>query len=505
MRDDVVAALLRSNERLVLIEAPAGCGKTYQGAAYAKDIASAIGHGRLLILAHTHAACGVFAARTKNAGTNVEIKTIAGLIAQIAAAYHQPLGLPATASWVWQDDGRGFEIMADKVAAFLAYQPMVATALARRYPVVICDEHQDSSAAQHRVVMSLHRAGSLLRIFGDPLQRIYRAKSASEERAAVERWNTLKREACCEKLSFPHRWQDGCPELGKWILEARERLEGAQPIDLSRRWPASLQIITADNIVPQPGVYQLSRVQRRPIDELVDNAGQLMILASSDALIGALNAFFGRRISIWEGHKRDALAALVTVMREKVGDAEPLADAMIAFLSETATGFSASSHGNRLRSEVREKCARPTTGKPANLQSIARCILEDASHSGVAAALGCLRNLIDTKTPGFDAIKIDRRFEYRDAIRLGEFACPDDGFAEIARRRSHMRPAPPVRTLSTIHKAKGLECDNVLLMACDTAQFTTTSYARCKMYVALQSCEKITDLSHSVDESLSVV
>ena len=41
MSDKDVAALLDSSEPLVVIEAPAGCGKTYQGANYARRAALA--------------------------------------------------------------------------------------------------------------------------------------------------------------------------------------------------------------------------------------------------------------------------------------------------------------------------------------------------------------------------------------------------------------------------------------------------------------------------------
>ena len=37
MSDDSVHAALRSDATLVAVEAPGGCGKTYQGAAYARD------------------------------------------------------------------------------------------------------------------------------------------------------------------------------------------------------------------------------------------------------------------------------------------------------------------------------------------------------------------------------------------------------------------------------------------------------------------------------------
>ena len=97
MSDVSVAAALRSDARLVVIEAPAGCGKTYQGAEYALEAASLVGRGRILILTHTHAACDVFALRTSGIGRRVDICTIDSLIVQIAGVYHSSLQLPPDA------------------------------------------------------------------------------------------------------------------------------------------------------------------------------------------------------------------------------------------------------------------------------------------------------------------------------------------------------------------------------------------------------------------------
>jgi Superfamily I DNA and RNA helicases len=230
MSDQAVAKLLRSSEPLVIIEAAAGCGKTYQGAAYAQDVVGGLGDGRLLILTHTHAACSVFAERTKKAGSRVEIRTIDALIAQIALAYHKPLGLPRDlTSWAWEDGGQGFEIMASKVAAFLRNQPMVARALARRYPVIVCDEHQDSSVDQHSVVMSLLSAGATVRIFGDPMQRLYGGRSDKAAREDRVRWDALKAhgaERNCLRLTVgkpavPY-WGPGSSRRGRgWSAERR--------------------------------------------------------------------------------------------------------------------------------------------------------------------------------------------------------------------------------------------------------------------------------------------
>lgn len=492
MSDETVAKLLRSNEPLVIVEASAGCGKTYQGAAYARDVANSIGSSRLLILTHTYAACAVFAERTQGAGSRVEIKTIDALIAQIATAYHKPLGLPRDlASWAWHENGRGFDIMATKVAAFLRLRPMVARALAQRYPIVICDEHQDSSVDQHTVVMALRDGGAVLRIFGDPLQRIYGAKKTDKAaRIDHERWESLKASGATDKLDFPHRWRDGCPALGEWVRSARTCLENGQQIDLSGPLPASLAIHVGNNIAQTRTGYQLSKAHRQPIDKLVRDRDQLMILASRNDRVAALRAFWGRTIPIWEGQTREALAALVDVLRTEHGNAEALAQGLLTFVGTVAVGFSQSSHGDRLIAEIRNAATRPTTGKPANIQAIARCLLADPSHTGSAAALDLIRTYIEAKAAGFDKVRLDLRTEFKDAIRIGQFATADEAFAQISRKRSLARPSPPRRVLSSIHKAKGLECDNVLIMGCDETQFTRTYYAKCKMYVALSRAKK---------------
>lgn len=80
MSDASVHAALRSDAPLVVVEAPAGCGKTHQGADYAGEIGCVNGSGRPLILTHTHAACSVFSDRTKGTRARVDIRTIDSVI-----------------------------------------------------------------------------------------------------------------------------------------------------------------------------------------------------------------------------------------------------------------------------------------------------------------------------------------------------------------------------------------------------------------------------------------
>lgn len=487
MSDRQVADALRSSAPLVLVEAPAGCGKTYQGAQYAKDLLAGLSSGRLLILTHTNAACDVFAQRTKGLGGRVDIRTIDSLIIQIAGAYHRALDLPAdVTTWARQQGESGFNELAVKVARLLARSPAISASLAARYPYIICDEHQDSSEAQNDVIMSIHRAGALLRIFGDPMQAIY--GGPKERKAAARRWEALQAAAQLRvALSTPHRWKEA-PELGEWILEARSALKAGKAIDLRRELPSGLTLIRADNTAVRHGQYTLPRSERQPIDTFVQNAQGLFVLTPTNDLARGLNAFFGRRLPIWEGHTRDALWRLAQACREHKGDPDAIAAAFIVFVQTVATGFD-SKYADVLRREVAERCCSRRSQKPAKIQELARLIVDCPDHRGVARALERLKTFVLTDT-SFADIKLDLRREYGEASRLARYEDAEKGLAELNLLRSLSRTVPPTKMISTVHKAKGLETESVLLVPCDRGNFANTEGKRRLLYVAISRATK---------------
>jgi len=499
MSDEEVAALLDSDEPLVVIEAPAGCGKTYQGSRYASRAASNLDTGRVLILTHTHAACGVFAKETQGKNRQVEIRTIDSLVVQIAAANHRSLGLPPDPyEWARQSHD-GFSQLTTRVAALLAHRPMISEALAYRYPVVIGDEHQDSSPDQDAVMMALNRGGSRLRVFGDPMQRIYVATNRAAADADRQRWEEMKSASAYLELENPHRWRDGSPELGQWILRARQALRDGNPVDLTGTLPDGLQVIVAQNRAQRRSGYYLSQDHRRSLDRLVNSVDDLLVLTGQNETVDALAAFWGRRIPIWEGHTRDALDDLVGAIGAGAGDPLALSEALVTFLGRVAVGFSPSSHGNRLVQEVAEGCSATVRGKPAYIQELGQIILDEPDHRGVSRCLIRLSELIDQGISGFDTIKIDYRREYKEATRLMDYSDASSGHAETNRRRTFARPMPPARAISTIHKAKGLECEHAVIVPCDNQNFSSTEYARCKLYVALSRAKRSLTLVISTD------
>ncbi|UWR31467.1 UvrD-helicase domain-containing protein [Sulfitobacter sp. W002] len=488
MSDQTVHDLLRSDRPLVVIEAPAGCGKTFQGATYAQDIAPKLGKGRMLILTHTNAACDVFAEKTKGLPrTKVEIKTIDSLIIQVAGVYHEVLGLPRDpTTWAYANDN-GFDKLATKVSKLLTKYPMIPSALARRYPVIVCDEHQDASPERHAIIMKLFEHGAHLRVFGDRMQSIYERTVRGAERQR-ERWQRLVDAGVYGELDQPHRWMadgNGCSELGAWVLRARETLLAGGTVDLTRDLPSSVNIIRAENVSPTREGYQVDRSERPPLNRCLDSHTQLFVLANSNGLVRSLRSFWFRRVPIWEGHTRSALAQLISDIERDTGDALKLGNALIEFMSAIGTGFSRSAHGNILLAEISCECSRPRTRKPANIQALAKIILGEPNHVGLAKAIRQVDELMRTRAEGFTDIKIDLWREFREAQTMAQFSDLTKAFAEINMRRSVSRPKPPSKSISTVHKAKGLECNNVMLVHCDRGSFGDTIYGRCKLYVAL--------------------
>ena len=486
MSDESVHKALRSAGQLVVVEAPAGCGKTHQGAEYARERAAAAGPGWPLILTHTHAACSVFAERTKGSGNRVDIRTIDSIVGQVAAAYHAGLGLPAdTVAWLRQRED-GYQQLALKVAKLLKKRYMVTAALTRRHPVVICDEHQDSSGDQHALVMALLEQGAHVRIFADPMQRIFKEKTLDGSSPPCD-WGVLcSRAQAFERLDHPHRWKDGSRDLGNWTLRARELLRNGGRIDLRGRLPSSVHVVVAENKAQANLDYRLDPKQRKPVDVFQAAQSSLLILTRHNDTARALRAAFGRGIPLWEGHTRPGLERLVeALVRNGPEERVALAAAVVTFMADIGKGFSPSAFGDAFEAEVADGCTRSRKGKRGLIQELARFIVDDPSHRGVAAMLHRLADLKGLNHPVLCDVEMDCYREFREATHLGAFETPDAGFAEITHRRAYTRSAPPNRAISTIYKAKGLECASVIVIPCDKKTFPDRDDARCLLYVAL--------------------
>ena len=202
-----------------------------------------------------------------------------------------------------------------------------------------------------------------------------------------------------------------------------------------------------------------------------------------------MRAFFNRRLPLWEGHTRSALEKLVDAITTGNADCPKLAAAVVTFMNDIGKGFSPSAFGDRFEKEVREGCTARRRGKPATIQELGRFLLAEPDHRGVAKLLARLAELKQGDAD-FADIEMDHSREFWEAVRLGNFEDLDAGLAEITHRRTYGRPKPPDAAISTIHKAKGLECGNVVVMPCDATTFPDREDARCLLYVALSRAKE---------------
>jgi DNA helicase-2/ATP-dependent DNA helicase PcrA len=212
------------------------------------------------------------------------------------------------------------------------------------------------------------------------------------------------------------------------------------------------------------------------------------VLARHNHVTGSCRGLFYRGLPLWEGHTRPALDKLVDAI---IGESDParLAHAACEFVGKTCKGFTPSGFGNQLVSEAGTDCTAAKKGKSIHIQALARHIVERPDHRGVADMLRALHALMGAET-AFADVELDHRSEYWDAIRLGTFDDIEAGLAEISNRRTYSRPKPAAKSISTIHKAKGLECDDVVLLSLDARSFPDKMDARCLLYVALSRAKK---------------
>jgi DNA helicase-2/ATP-dependent DNA helicase PcrA len=248
--------------------------------------------------------------------------------------------------------------------------------------------------------------------------------------------------------------------------------------------PHSVEVVIAENRAQRNLAYQVQPADRRAIDTFEQQHESLLVMTRYNDMALSLRSFFNRRLLLWEGYTRYSLDALVDAMGAANGDCLRMGAAVVAFMGQVGIGFTPSAFGNLFEREIREGCANRRRGKPAKMQELAQLLLERPDHRGVAAVLRRIAALAEADAD-FSTVKFDCNKEFWDATRLGDFATLEEGLAEITHRRNYVRPKPPPRAISIVHKAKGLECDAAIVMPCDRSTFPDNAAARCLLYVAI--------------------
>ena len=226
MATEEIIDLLTINRGLVT--APAGCGKTEL---IARAIARHTGTKPILVLTHTNAGVAALRGRLGRAGISAKkyrLATIDGWAMRLISTFPKRSGHSPSLLHLAQPK---FDYPAIRSAAAKLMGPgCVTDILSSSYDRIVVDEYQDCSTLQHAIVLS---AANVLptAVLGDPLQAIFNF--------GLDKLADWSKETCREfpevgMLKTPWRWINAnAEELGRWLLQVRERLIKRQAVDLT--------------------------------------------------------------------------------------------------------------------------------------------------------------------------------------------------------------------------------------------------------------------------------
>lgn len=222
------------------VAAPAGCGKTQL---IADTLSLHEGQKPILILTHTNAGAAALRIRMQRAhvpNSSYRVTTIDGFAMRLIRVFpvrsgHDPRILEI-------NNARNDYPAIRDAACRLLQAGHISDALRATYSRLIVDEYQDCSLVQHAIVDALATVLPTA-VLGDPMQAIFGfgGNQLIQWEAHVE-----GSFPAVGALETPWRWRNaGTEPLGRWLLEARARLQDRQDVDL-RGAPAEVQWVQLD-------------------------------------------------------------------------------------------------------------------------------------------------------------------------------------------------------------------------------------------------------------------
>jgi superfamily I DNA/RNA helicase len=473
-------AALRGDAPVVVVEAPAGCGKTHEAAGCAIDLASALGDGQeVLLLAHTNAAVGEFRRRVRAAGARVRAATLDAFAVELIGPYAATLGLPAP---LRPGNGPGetpFNQLAPKALDLLSRAPSIAAAHGRHHPVILLDEHQDTRSDQHALALALATAvGGRVRIFGDPMQAIYGFSGED-----LLDWPELVADAHhAVTLEQPQRWRE-TPELGQWLMAARGALRAGNPLPVADAPPCVRLVEVADLDDIHPGstrpVPALAGLLRQELPRL-GRTGTVVVLSRNNAHLRGLLSVARQHLVVQEGADVELAHQFLAQAEAAADDPKALAATVVDLLAATSTGLIAQLKAQLGASLLPERIDR---GRRATIAPLLDCLEPLYTTPDLATWCRTIRQVL-ADPPTWLRIDLPASLQL-----LGRLHLRDDEPArltlEVAARRRRDAAVVPSKCTSTIHRAKGEEFDHVILAHCSASPFPDTHDARRLLYVAL--------------------
>lgn len=249
------------------IVAPAGCGKTH----LITEVLSVRNTKPILVLTHTTAGVSALKKRLRKLSipaSHYVVTTIDGWALRLANNF--PTTCPVHSS---PETPRAFYPEIRQAIFRLLNSGYINDILQASYSRLLVDEYQDCDVNQHNLIASLSEVLPTV-IFGDPMQCIFNFAGP------MPNWDNgvLQHFPLIDELDTPWRWNNaGSPELGEWLLAARESLQQRTKVDL-RTCPAHI------TLHPLTGIAQTDLLSQRNAQHTILNrypTDSLLVIGSS--------------------------------------------------------------------------------------------------------------------------------------------------------------------------------------------------------------------------------
>ncbi len=478
MDDSDLLSLAHSDAPKVALEAPAGCGKTHSVVEIARTQAERNRRsGRVLVLAHTNAAVDEVRRRSRAEGLRVDATTFDAFAFGIVRDYSDVVGLRPGFRPGPSDQDVSFAVLCDLLGELLTRAPSVAVALSARYPLVICDEHQDASQSQHNAVAELAELGTRVRLLGDPLQAVFEDSSTQAWRDAKS-WASLGGE-----LTVPRRWPDA-PELGDWLLQVRSRFNGD---NVGGGVPPFVRIVPVRGLKDlriktfEPPIALTTRLLNQTLPAL---AGSIALLVPSNALGRGLRVALRSEIHLDECANLQHAYEFLDRAEGAQGDPLALSHVLLDLIQETATGLQ-----KTLRKQLDDALRHDSidVGNKKTILPLVDLLLPLYEEPSLRSWLTVAAEL-SASPPTPLRMSRPEAAVLLGRLRTASLSAPSDELAELVRYR---RGEPmPAASIATVHRAKGREFDHVIIPSLGAATYRDDLRSRRLLYVALTRARK---------------
>lgn len=230
--NEILDDIIESENKAVV--APAGHGKTYTLIQLVKKVNS-----KCLVLTHTNAGVSAIKKAISKAGVDPSkytVKTIDSLCLTYCQRYPDlsgwtVSGLPSGAQWNMLRDC-SLKVFSNK---------HIQDVLNVSYDFIFVDEYQDCNLKQHKVILLISKSAKL-RVLGDPMQSIFQFSERNEKEKFSWTDNVESELGVITELTEPHRWNNTCPDLGKYIYRIRNIISSDKSVQFKKPTPTCFEV-----------------------------------------------------------------------------------------------------------------------------------------------------------------------------------------------------------------------------------------------------------------------